>query len=108
MPTNPSEASFIIPLPGGRVARVPRSVLESYVAVGAETHHPMHDDDRGRHHAAADTASLTFSPSEHDGAWHADYELGLCTYLDEAGNPQTGVIWHRHPTEEEFAEPYRP
>src|SRR5690606_20592316 len=34
-----TEPRFLVPLPGGRVARVPLEVLERYVAEGAKTQH---------------------------------------------------------------------
>jgi hypothetical protein len=34
-----TEPRFLVPLPGGRVARVPLEVLEQYVAAGAKTQH---------------------------------------------------------------------
>jgi hypothetical protein len=102
MASDPQEPAFVIPLPGGRVARIPRALVEAHVDPAAESHH-----DLGVRETHAPEL-LTFGLSDTTGEWHTDWELGECTYTDDVGNPHTEVIWHRHPLGTEYAEIYRP
>jgi hypothetical protein len=95
---------FIIPLPGGTVARVPLSVLRSYVDPAAVSTHAGE--------TAETTADTSSDVSEHHQStdamtggtvWHLDFELGPCSFTDEAGFPQYRVAWHRHPYGTEHA-----
>ncbi len=92
---------FAIPLPGGRVARVPAEVLEKYVANGATCVHadPGEEDVVAAHHMSID-------PAHGSHEWHTDWEFGECEYTDEAGFPQRKQAWHRHPFGTEYAELY--
>lgn len=100
MATDPFVA-FLVPLPGGRVARVPLAVLERHVDASASVHHKLDDP-------TPIDEMLTFSPSAETGEWHTEWELGECQYTDEAGHTRSGVQWHRHPLATEYAEIYRP
>ncbi len=93
---------FTIPMPGGRVARVPVAVLEQYIAEGARCTHASDGEDDcavSAHHLVTDA---------HTGSneWHTDWELGECEYMDEAGFPQRKQCYHRHPFGTEYAEIY--
>ncbi len=93
---------FLVPLPGGRVARVPIEVLESYVDTSAVL---LHDaaaphDDVTAHHMQVDTSTGS-------SAWHTEWEYGPCQYTDESGFPQQGFLWHRHPLGTEYTEIYQ-
>lgn len=100
MATDPPVA-FLVPLPGGRVARVPLALLLQHVDPSATAHHGLGDP------TPADEM-LTFSPSAETGEWHTEWELGACQYTDEAGQSRSGVQWHRHPLATEYAEIYKP
>jgi hypothetical protein len=50
---------------------------------------------------------LSIDPVTGASVWHTDWELGWCTYTDDAGFPQTAYVWHRHPLGNEYAELYR-
>ncbi len=120
------EPRFAISLPGGRVARVPLSALESFVDADAKLAHgsgpaaagrtavptgagPVTiniyasgpgravDADVSAHHLAVDGQT---GVSDH----HADYELGECVVIDETGFPSRTIDWHRHPLGTEYAE----
>jgi hypothetical protein len=94
---------FLIPLPGRRVARVPRSVLERYVdASAASGHHPEEEP-------AADVTAhgTSIDPTTGASVWHTEWELGPCDYTDESGFPQSGYAWHRHPLGTEYTEIYQ-
>lgn len=95
------EPRFAIALPGGRVARIPKAVLEQYVDAAAAA---VHGD-------AGDTAdvvahSLSVDPATGTSDWHTDYEYGDCEYTDESGFPQRIQAWHRHPFGTEYTELY--
>ena len=100
---NPSgPAEFIIPRPGGRVARVPLDVLEQYVAANARS---AHIDEASSD--AVEAHSMSIDAATGTSAWHLEWELGHCVYTDEAGFPQTSYVWHRHPLGTEYAEIYQ-
>jgi hypothetical protein len=86
-----------IPLPGGRVARVPLSILESYAAAGVALTHSPNPEDVTAHHMAVDTSAGT-------NHWHSDAEWGHCEFADENGTHQTGYVLHFHPFGTEYAE----
>ena len=90
---------FVVPLPGGRTAKVPLSVLESYLAAG---HAPAHDPS---HRAEDVTAhSMAVDGTTGTNVWHTEWELGICEYTDENGYHQQAVAWHRHPLGTEYTE----
>lgn len=103
MANESSDDLFIIPLPGGRVARVPLSVLERYVDPAALT---MHGPAEG---ALDDVTGHSMTIDPHTGAsvWHTEWELGHCDYTDEGGFHQTAYVWHRHPLGTEYTEIYQ-
>jgi hypothetical protein len=90
---------LIIPLPGGRVARVPVDALEQYVSADAR---PAHDSNS----CNCEVEAQEMSPDAQTGAmhWHTDWEMGHCTYNDDAGFPQTAYCWHRHPLGNSYTE----
>ncbi len=97
---------LLLPLPGGRVARVPLSEIEKYVDPKLSISHsaeaialptPPVDNDVTGHHLAMDATTGT-------AVWHTDYELGPCSFTDAAGFPHYAMQWHRHPTGSEYAE----
>jgi hypothetical protein len=93
---------FTIPMPGGRAARVPISVLEQFVVAEARcTHASLGDEDSAvsAHHLSVDAAVGTQD-------WHTDWEFGECEYVDEAGFPQRKQCYHRHPFGTDYAELY--
>jgi hypothetical protein len=102
-----SEARFAIVIPGGRIARLPLDVLESYVDPTARLCHPYppptpegtEADDVVAHHLAADLATGTSD-------WHTDWEYGDCTFTDSTGFAQQILGWHRHPLGTEYTEIY--
>lgn len=93
---------FVIPLPGGKVARVPLEVLERYVDPEARTWH-------GSGESGPDVTAHSVAVDARTGAsaWHTDWELGQCEYTDEGGFPQTAYVWHRHPLGNEYTEIYQ-
>ncbi len=99
---------LVVPLPGGRVARVPLAELERFVAAGAKLSHTGEeeaaatdpDGDVTAHHLNVDASTGT-------STWHTDYEYGPCSYTDESGFPHYGFAWHCHPTGSEYAEVLR-
>ena len=95
------EAVFSIPLPGGRVARVPIDILEQHVDLGARVAHGVDVDEDVTAH------SMTTDPTTGASVWHTDWELGQCDYTDESGFPQTAYTWHRHPLASEYTEIYQ-
>jgi hypothetical protein len=100
---NPSkEAAFLIPLPGGRVARVPVSLLESLVDPGAKI---AHGPDTGSEDVSVHSASI--DPMTGASAWHTEWELGQCDFTDETGFMQSAYVWHRHPLGTEYTEIYQ-
>ncbi len=101
MTENNDAPRFTIPMPGGRVARVPASVLEQYISSEGRCVHgdPGEEDVVSAHHMSIDA-----NTGSHD--WHTDWEFGECEYVDEAGFPQRKQTWHRHPFGTEYAELY--
>jgi hypothetical protein len=96
---------LLLPLPGGRVARVPLAELEKFVEPKLALSHSAEDaappatadDDVTGHH-------LTMDATTGAATWHTDYELGPCSFTDAAGFPHYAIQWHRHPTGSEYAE----
>jgi hypothetical protein len=97
-----SDELFLIPMPGGRTAKVPLSVLERYVDPAAVLYHA---DGGARDDVAAH--SMTIDPNTGASSWHTDWELGPCDYTDESGYPQSAYAWHRHPLGTEYTEIYQ-
>ena len=123
---DPKEPRFLIPMPGGKVARVPADVLNQYLEEAAhsahaqtpkssqgavvinvyagggqvrvQTHDGGHDD--------VTAHSLSVDPTTGTSEWHTDWEYGECEYTDESGFPQRVHAWHRHPFGNEYAELY--
>jgi hypothetical protein len=95
-------ALFTIPLPGGRVARVPVEILEQYVDPAARSFHTeaAAEEDVHAHSMAIDATTGA-------SVWHTDWELGHCDYTDEGGFPQAAYTWHRHPLGTEYTEIYQ-
>lgn len=103
MANSSKEDVFLVPLPGGRVARVPVSLLESMVDPDAKiTHGPgaAGSEDVSMHSASID-------PMTGASAWHTEWELGQCDFTDETGFPQSAYVWHRHPLGTEYTEIYQ-
>jgi hypothetical protein len=124
------EPRFTIPMPGGKVAKVPARVLAEYVDSGAQAVHARPTKKAGkkaaaggvtinifaaegsvevRHGDAEDDVvahSLAVDPSTGVSDFHTDWEYGECEYTDEAGFPQRINAWHRHPFGTEYAELY--
>jgi hypothetical protein len=98
----PSDDRFLIPLPGGRVARVPVHVLDQFIDPGAKLQHgpEEHADDVVAH-------SMTIDPNTGASVWHTEWELGQCDYTDETGFPRSAYAWHRHPLGTEYTEIYQ-
>lgn len=96
------EHVFLVPMPGGRVARVPVSLLESLVDPGARL---AHSADGGSEDVSMHSASI--DPMTGASAWHTEWELGQCEYTDESGFPQSAYVWHRHPLGTEYTEIYQ-
>jgi len=103
-----TEPRFAIPLPDGRVARVPLEVLAQHVDPVARACHahlppePDHghdEDDVVAHHLATD-AQIGIND------WHTDWEYGECTYTDSSGFATQIQGWHRHPLGTEYTELY--
>jgi hypothetical protein len=96
------EDVFVIPLPGGRAARVPVSVLERYLDPAARVCHggDGHVEDVTPH-------SMSVDPVSGSSDWHTEWELGQCDYTDESGMPQSAYLWHRHPLGNEYTEIYQ-
>jgi hypothetical protein len=93
------DAKFVIPLPGGRVARVPLSVLERHLDPDA---HPVHDASGGAGQVEAQEMSQDATTGQ--AFWHTDWEMGACTYNDDSGFPIAGYCWHRHPLGNSYTE----
>lgn len=88
-----------VPLPGGRVARIPLSVLESYQVEGlALAHDPnaKHDD--------VTAHGMSIDPATGMNHWHTDPEMGQCEYVDENGYHHSEVALHYHPFGTEYTE----
>lgn len=96
------EECFLVPLPGGRVARVPVDVLEKYVDAQARSAHgpDATSSDVSEHSASID-------PVTGASTWHTDWELGQCDYTDDNGFPQSAYVYHRHPLGTEYTEIYQ-
>lgn len=94
-----TEPRVTIPLPGGKVARVPAAVLMQYVEEGAHAAH-VEDDD------ASDVTAHDMRVDESTGVsdYHTDWERGDCYYDDGSGSPQRVYAWHRHPFATEYTE----
>jgi hypothetical protein len=90
---------FVIPLPGGRAAKVPLSVLEGFLATG---HAPGHDPAQRPEDVTAHSMSVDSTTGTN--IWHTEWELGSCEYTDENGYHQQAVAWHRHPLGTEYTE----
>lgn len=125
-----NEARFSIPMPGGKVARVPVAVLKEYVEEGGRTAHTAPAGKKADPHAPRSGAvtihiytgggapqvnvqqddvvahSLAVDPSTGTSEWHTDWEYGECEYTDESGFPQRIHAWHRHPFGTEYGELY--
>jgi hypothetical protein len=102
MATTLNDDRFSIPLPGGKVARVPLSVLEQYVDPDARLSHSGYDcpdDDVTAH-------SMSIDATTGGTQWHTEWELGPADYTDESGFPQSAYVWHRHPLGTEYTEIY--
>lgn len=97
-----SDALFLIPMPGGRVARVPLDVLERYVDPGAVLNHA-----EGGALEDVSAHSLAVDPATGASVWHTEWELGHCDYTDESGYPRSAYAWHRHPLGTEYTEIYQ-
>ncbi len=121
MHDEPESPRFLVPLPGGRVAEVPLTVLESYARLDARSVHAAPPAPAAAAPDAAMTAapeglraealdvvahSLGIDPSTGTSSWHTDWEFGECEYVDESGFPQRLQAWHRHPFGTEYAEPF--
>lgn len=102
MAQSPKEDAFLIPMPGGRVARVPVALLESLVDPAARA---AHGPDAGAEDVSMHSASI--DPTTGASVWHTDWELGQCDYTDESGFPQSAYVWHRHPLGTEYTEIYQ-
>jgi hypothetical protein len=94
-----SPPRFLIPLPDGRVARVPLEVLLAHAEGGVKLCHGPHENDADvtAHHMSVDAATSST-------VWHTEWEYGPCQYTDETGYPQQGTAWHRHPLGTEYTE----
>lgn len=129
-----SEPRFLVPLPGGRVARVPLDVLERYAAEGAKLAHdkppPRPEVETTTLRAGASTItinvfaatgevsverpgdddvvahSLSVDPTTGTSEWHTDWEYGECEYTTDAGFMERIQAWHRHPFATEYTEIY--
>jgi hypothetical protein len=93
---------LVIPLPGGRVARVPLALLERYVDPTARAEHGVEDG------ASLDVSAHDLKIDHATGAstWHTEWELGQCDFVDDGGFPQTAYTWHRHPLGTEYTETF--
>lgn len=86
-----------IPLPGGRVARIPLSVLEGFVVQDVKLAHDPSSGDVSAHNTSIDTATGF-------NVWHTDVELGPCEYTDENGYQHAAFAHHYHPFGTEYTE----
>lgn len=103
MNEKPRDELFLVPLPGGRVARVPLSVLEQHVDLNARACHTATcdgDEDVTAH-------SMSVDPTTGASVWHTDWELGQADYTDDSGFQQSAYVWHRHPLGTEYTEVYQ-
>lgn len=88
-----------IPLPGGKVARVPVEVLMQYVEEGARAAHAGEPDD-----ADVTAHDLQVDASTGVSDFHTDWEQGDCYWDDGSGTAQRIYAWHRHPFGTEYTE----
>lgn len=102
MADSSKEDAFLVPLPGGRVARVPVSLLEGHVDPQARV---SHGPDVGSEDVSMHSASI--DPTTGASVWHTEWELGQCDYTDDTGFPQSAYVWHRHPLGTEYTEIYQ-
>jgi hypothetical protein len=126
------EPRFTIPMPGGKVAKVPARVLVEYLDTGGRAAHAgpkkpakkvasgaitinifagdgePHVDVHHGESAEDDVVAhnLSVDPATGVSDWHTDWEYGECQYTDESGFPQRINAWHRHPFGTEYAELY--
>lgn len=104
MAEKPGDDRFNIPLPGGRVARVPVNVLEQFIDPAAKLAHSLRasseEEDVTAHGESID-------PTTGASAFHTEWELGYCEYTDESGFPRTAYVWHRHPMGNSYTEIYQ-
>ena len=128
-----TEPRFLIPLPGGRVARLPLQVLEEHAVEGAVVRHKAPATPKGQTtsiRAGASTItinvfagsgevsveageegdvvahSLSVDPTTGTSEWHTDWEYGECEYTNESGFQERIQAWHRHPFGTEYTEIY--
>ena len=102
MSESSKEHVFLVPMPGGRVARVPVSLLESLVDPVARLAHAA---DSASEDVAMHSASI--DPMTGASAWHTEWELGQCDFTDETGFPQSAYVCHGHPLGTEYTEIYQ-
>jgi len=88
-----------LPLPGGRVARIPMEVLEGYAVDGLTLGHGLAGQ---QHDVTAHGVSIDASTGA--SVWHTDYELNQCDFTDENGYHQSGIYYHCHPLGTEYTE----
>ena len=100
MSQHPDDPKFLIPLPGGRVARVPLSVLEQHVDAAVRAVH----DPSGAEAGEVEAQEMSQDPNTGQAFWHTDWEMGACTYNDDSGFPRNGFCWHRHPLGNSYTE----
>jgi hypothetical protein len=104
MTTTLKDELFSIPLPGGRVARVPLTLLEQYVDPSARISHNGYgcaeEEDVTAH-------SMSIEATTGSAQWHTEWELGQADYTDDTGFPQSAYVWHRHPLGTEYTEIYQ-
>ncbi len=103
-----TETRFTIPIPGGRVARVPLNVLEQYVDAEARACHGQSPQGPDRSHDEDDVVAHHLATDAQIGVsdWHTDWEYGECTYTDTSGYATQIQGWHRHPLATEYTELY--
>ncbi len=97
--TNRDSLMVQVPLPGGRVARVPLAVLESYHVEGLKLAHDLAAslDDVTAHGTEIDQATGT-------NVWHTDAIYGPCEFTDENGYHHSTVALHCHPFGTDYTE----
>jgi hypothetical protein len=98
-----SVSYFAIPLPGGRIARIPASVVEQHAVSDGRC---VHTDAGDEEDAVVSAHHFTVDATAGAHEWHTDWEFGECEFVDEAGFPQRKHAWHRHPFGTEYAELY--
>ena len=90
---------FVIPLPGGRVARIPLEVLERHAEADARCAHGVADASH-----EVEPQEMSVDAQSGQAVWHTDWEYGQCTYTDDSGFPRNDYCWHRHPLGNEYTE----